>query len=294
MQYEAVWRELRDGVDARRSAVAGGAKQREPARAESPTAANPADNVVPHPARHYPRPNQVDGPQAAAGPQPGEGDWAQALAALRRNQLDEVQAPGTVEWMALHPLIKEAIASATATQNWYDRRASHVKNLSRWVRLAAIVFGILGGLCPLVPESFVGPLLAYLPSLLGIPLDRITATGSGLVFFVIAGGCMLLDQAFGFSSSWMRYRLAELRLSRLIRTFAVDVESELAKCGGKRLPAEQAESILASLKKFVADVETHKIDETETWVREFKAGLVQIEQITKGRGKPGTGQTGGQ
>ena len=196
--------------------------------------------------------------------------------------------------MALPPLIKEAIASATATQAWYDKRASHVKNLSRWVRLAAIVLGILGGLCPLISESLFGPLLIDVAKLLGISSGGVTATGSGLVFFVIAGGCMLLDQAFGFSSSWMRYRLAELRLSKLIRTFAVDVESELAKCGGKRLPAEQAESILTRLKAFVADVENRKIEETETWVAEFKAGLLQIEQITKGRGKPIAGQTSAQ
>jgi hypothetical protein len=288
MQYEAVWRELRDGVDARRSAVAGEAKQRQPTEAGSPATAGPADNVVPHPARHHSRPNQVDGAQAAAGLQSGELNWAQALAALRRSQVEEAQAPGTVEWMSLHPLVKEAIASATATHDWYDRRASHVKNLSRLSRLFAIWLAVLGGLCPLLPDSMFAPFLDYFSA------SGATATGSGLVFFVIAGGFMLLDQAFGFSSSWMRYRLAALRLGKLIRTFAVDVESELAKCGGKRLPAEQVESILARLKAFVTEVENRKIEETETWVAEFKAGLLQIEQITKGRGKSGAGQTSGQ
>jgi hypothetical protein len=121
-----------------------------------------------------------------------------------------------------------------------------------------------------------------------------TATGSGLVFFVIAGGCLLLDQALGFSSSWMHYRLAALRLGKLIRTFAVDVESERAKCGGKRLPPDRADSILDRLKAFVAEVENRKIEETETWVAEFKAGLLQIEQFARGRGKSAAGPKDGQ
>jgi hypothetical protein len=110
-----------------------------------------------------------------------------------------------------------------------------------------------------------------------------------LVLFGFAGGCLLLDQAFGFSSSWMRYRLAELRMGKLIRTFALEVETELAKCG-KNLPDDQANSLVARLKAFVAGVNDINIEETETWIAEFKAGLLQIEQFTKGSGKSLNGQ----
>jgi SMODS and SLOG-associating 2TM effector domain 2 len=252
MQYEAAWQELRQRAGAGRAVA--GKMLREPAAAlVSSTTASADDNVVALPARH--------------DLHPSHGDAAPAAAA--------------VEWTALEPLVKEVIANASATHAWYDKRASHVKNLSRITRLCAIWLGVLGGLCPLLPDSFLlTPFLPYFED------SRTTATGSGLVFFVIAGGCLLLDQAFGFSTSWMRYRLAELRLGKLIRTFAVEVDSELAKCGGKRLPADRADIILARLKAFVAEVENRKIEETETWVSEFKAGLLQIEQFTKTRGNP--------
>jgi hypothetical protein len=116
-----------------------------------------------------------------------------------------------------------------------------------------------------------------------------TVGALGLVLFGLAGGCLLLDQAFGFSSSWMRYRLAELRMGKLIRTFALEVETELAKCG-KNLPDDQANSLVARLKAFVAGVNDINIEETETWIAEFKAGLLQIEQFTKGSGKSLNGQ----
>jgi hypothetical protein len=259
MQYEAAWQELRQRAGAGRP-IAGAMLREQAAALVSPTPASADDNVVALPMRHDLHPSHGDAAQAAAG----------------------------VEWTAIEPLVKEVIANASATHAWYDKRASHVKNLSRLSRLFAIWLGVIGGLCPLLPDSMFAPFLAYFPN------SGATATGSGLVFFIFAGGCLLLDQAFGFSTSWMRYRLAELRLGKLIRTFAVEVDCELAKCGGKRLPADRADAIFARLKAFVAEVENRKIEETETWVAEFKAGLLQMEQFTKTRGKSTAGQNNGQ
>jgi hypothetical protein len=113
----------------------------------------------------------------------------------------------------------------------------------------------------------------------------ITPSGTGLVLFLLAGACLLVDQVFGYSSSFARFRLIELKLGKLIRTFALDVELELAKCGGKILPGDRAHSILEELKAFVAHVEDINIEDTETWIAELKAGLQQIEQFTRASGK---------
>lgn len=281
MQYEAAWKELKHRADAERQPFSGRVTRQNPAGAGSSTAASAVDNVVPYRARHELPPVQAHG-QSTGAPQQSRG--ALPPAAPQPGQSDGAQATAAMEWSALEPLVKQAIASARATHAWYDKRASHVKNLSRWSRLVAIWLGVLGGLCPLLPTSMFAPFLEYFPA------SGATATGSGLVFFGFAGGCLLLDQAFGFSSAWMRYRLAELRLGKLIRTFEVAVESELAKCGGKILSAHRADYVLARLKGFVADVENRKIEETENWVAELKAGLLQIEQIAKGRAKSGAGQ----
>jgi SMODS and SLOG-associating 2TM effector domain 2 len=214
---------------------------------------------VRHPALHHPQPNQVNAAQATAA----------------------------FEKTALERLVKEAIRSAHDQRAWYDKRASRVGKASRRLRACAIVFGVLGGVLPLFPVSLVTAGIGQAAQ--AMVTAEATVGALGLVLFGFAGGCLLLDQAFGFSSSWMRYRLAELRMGKLIRTFALEVETELAKCG-KNLPDDQANSLVARLKAFVAGVNDINIEETETWIAEFKAGLLQIEQFTKGSGKSLNGQ----
>jgi hypothetical protein len=248
MQYEAAWQELRQ------RAVAGGVNRQQVPGAGSPKPVG-ADNVVPYPARPDPHLSQVDAAHAAA--------------ALEKATLER--------W------VKEAIRSANDHRAWYDKRASSVGKLSRRLRFFAILFGVLGGVCPLLPASLVTGWFGQAAETM-ITAEA-TVGAIGMVFFAFAGGCLLLDQGFGVSSSWMRYRLAELRLGKLIRTFALEVETDLAKGGGKGLPGDLANAILARLKAFVAGVDDINIEETEAWIAEFKTGLLQVEQMTKGSGK---------
>jgi hypothetical protein len=307
MRYEAAWQELRQRAGAGRRTVAGGMLGPQPAGAGSPTAAGSLDNVVPLPARHDPHPGQVERLQAPLAPQPSPVESVRTTPPPLPSQADPALAPGEMPKAALERMVKEAIKTANDDLAWYNKRAKHVKRMSRGTRRWAIYLGIVGGLCPLVAESVFGVLAPLLKGLFlavttlfsEIPtggtnfndaLDSVSASGTGLVCFALAGGCLLVDQVFGYSSSWMRYRLAELRLGKLVRTFALDVESELAMFEGRSLPHEQAKSILARLKAFVAGLEDVRIEETETWVAEFKAGLLQMEQLTKTRGKPVDGQ----
>jgi hypothetical protein len=291
MQYEAAWRELRH------RAVAGGVRRQHVTGAASSPTASAEDNVVPYPARHDLQPRVLDGAQASPAPLP--------------SQVASAQAPAAMEKAALERMVKEAIKSANDDLAWYNKRAKHVKRMSRGMRRWAIYLGVLGGLCPLLSESVFGVLapvlgglfLAVLTPLFNLSapvlteseqlvdaIGKVSASGTGLVCFALAGGFLLLDQVFGYSSSWMRYRLAELRLGKLVRTFSLEAESELAMCDGKSLPLDQAKSILARLKAFVAGLEDIRIEETETWVAEFKAGLLQMDQFTKTRGKSVDGQ----
>jgi hypothetical protein len=107
------------------------------------------------------------------------------------------------------------------------------------------------------------------------------------VLIALAGGCLLLDQVFGYSSSWMRYRLAELQLRKLIRVFSLDTQAEFAKLPDQTVPADQADRIIAQIKAFITEASNVVISETETWVAEFKSGLLKREQITKVGGKNG-------
>jgi hypothetical protein len=295
MRYEAAWQELRQRAGAGRSTVAGGLLGPHPAGAGSTTAAGSLDNVVPLPPRHELHPGQVGGGQASLASQANPVESVRTTPPPLPSQADPTQAPGEMARAALERMVKEAIKTANDDLAWYNNRAKHVKRMSRGMRRWAIYLGILGGVCPLLGESVFGGIGALLTglfiagteeSLARDAISGVSASGTGLVLFALAAGCLLIDQVFGYSSSWMRYRLAELRLGKLVRTFKLDVESELAMFEGRSLPHEQAKSILTRLKAFVAGLEDIRIEETETWVAEFKAGLLQMEQFTRNRGKP--------
>jgi hypothetical protein len=260
----------------RRRAYAGDmALKNPPGAGSSARTASAEDNVVPHPARRNAQHSK------------GDGDGAQAPAASQPNEVDGTQAPGAMEKAVLVHLVKEAIRSANDTRDWYNRNASSVKKWSRGSRSWAISLGVLGSLCHLLPVSLVASIFTsgYEQPAQAMVAAEAKLGALGLIFFMLAGSWLLYDQVFGFSTSWMRYRLAELRLGRLIGSFTLDVEAELARCGGRILPADRADGIFARLKDFVADVDKIKIEETETWIAEFKASLLQIEQVTKPSGK---------
>jgi SMODS and SLOG-associating 2TM effector domain 2 len=284
MRYEAAWQELRQRAGAGRGVAAHVMLGPQPAGAGSPTAAGGLDNVVPLPARHDLQSGQGERLQAPLAPQPSSVESARTTPPPLPRQADPAQVPSEMGKTALERLVREAIKTANDQRGWYDKRASRVGKWSRGLRAGAIVFGVFGGLLPLFPASLVTAREA------GAMLAAEAMAGAvGLVLFGLAGGCLLLDQAFGYSSSWMRYRLAELRLGKLIRTFALEIETELAK-GGARSHPDQADSILARLKAFVSAVDDINIQETETWIAEFKAGLLQTEQFAKSTGKAVPGQ----
>jgi hypothetical protein len=272
--------------------------------------AGAGDNVVRHPALQSPPPIPGHGSQGPAAPQLGQvgavqapavphhGQGAQTPAVSEAGEVKVIQVPGTLAKDTLDRLAKEAIRKAENDCAAYDKRACRVGKWSRLVRLLAIVFGVLGGVCPLLP-ALVTILFGASQGMVTRASQGIATEASqgmvtaqaffgtlGLVFFALAGSCLLLDKGFGYSSSWMRYRLAELRLRKLIRKFDIEVETELAMCGGTSLSEIEARSLFATVKNFVEGVDDINIEETQIWIAEFKAGLLQIEQYSKGPARP--------
>jgi hypothetical protein len=260
-QYEAAWQELRQRAGAGR-AIAGGMVGAH-AAAPAPATAGAEDNVLPYPARHDRQPGEVD----------------------RR------QVPLGVEKSALERFVNEEIRRAEESRKWYVKNARSVKKWSRGSRTWAILLGVFGSLCHLFPTSLLTKVVTSAESAQMIAVAEITAAESylgafGLVFFMLAGSLLLYDQVFGFSTSWMRFTLAELTLDKLIASFKLDVEAELAKCASRVLPATHADRIFTMIKDFAAKVDKVKIEETERWIAEFKAnGFVKIDQIRQAGGR---------
>lgn len=198
-------------------------------------------------------------------PQPNDASSGDSIA-----HREAINAP--FDRSALEKLIEDTCGKAEQNREWYDRRARSMGKVSRRLRLSAVGFGVLGGLCPLVPAILV-------EKIFGISTAT-TISQLGFVLFALAAAAVVLDQAFGYSSSWMRSRLAELELRKLIGSFQIEVRSVLA-CASEKLPADNAKALVDRVTKFAADADDIVVGETQTWIAEFKAGLLQVEQISR-------------
>ena len=166
---------------------------------------------------------------------------------------DEQRSQLHVDRAVLEKWIGETRKHAESRRAWYDGRARNMGKMSRRLRLSAVILAVLGGLCPLVPEKLVEKFFG----------SEGTAAVSqfGFVLFALAGAAVLLDQAFGYSSSWMRSRLAELELSRLIRSYGMELDAALAS-QATSITSDEANRIVSRLAKFAADVENIVVLET--------------------------------
>lgn len=149
---------------------------------------------------------------------------------------------------------------------WYGRKSYWPKRISWTIRVTAVVLGVAGGLCPLLPVA---------------DADRAWVVPLGYVFFALAAGTVVLDQVFGFSATWMRFTTAQLRLRRAFDRFQIELlEARAAAPFGA--PADPI-VVAALLKTFLAAVDEIVLGETETWVTEFRASLLRIEDHARGR-----------
>jgi hypothetical protein len=176
-----------------------------------------------------------------------------------------------------------ALEKARELLKYYPWNAGRMGKVSRRLRRAAVILGVLGGLCPLLPASLVGELPGDLKAMIS-PL--------GFVLFALAAGAILLDQAFGYSSAWMRSRLTEVELNKLIWSFEIEVRGALS-CAADTLSGDDAKAILDRVSQFAAACQDTIVRETQTWIAENKAGLLQIEQITRSSSRPGRADQGG-
>lgn len=167
---------------------------------------------------------------------------------------------------ALESLRQEAEVLVQGKMDWYLRKKESKKWLSLWLRCAAIIFGIAGGLCPLVGGS-----------VRGIELFRL-----GYVLLGVAGGLVLFDTLFGVSSSWMRYMAAAQRIERARDRFRLQWMALSNRSGGD--VADRQDEMVARLERFVDDIHGIVEDETDAWIAEFQKGISRLERnIRDGR-----------
>lgn len=167
----------------------------------------------------------------------------------------------------------ETMASYVAEQaelaiTWYLGKIPRKRYFARLLRLTAILATTVSGLIPLLAEIFVTN---------GIP-DVQPAWAS--VALAIAGAAVLLDHFFGFSSAWMRYFTTKLRIERALHDFRFEWEIHGVVPKNKKPESDEVKEVQGKLeccKRFIARIDEIIAEETEAWIREFRAALLQIE-----------------
>lgn len=173
---------------------------------------------------------------------------------------------------------------AIETVDWYYSKKNSKNFWSRWLRLWAIAYTILGGLVPVLSAAGFIQLLSHYWLHIGverIQFWELRFNQLGYVFIGIAAGCVAFDRFFGFSTNWMRYIGATMRIETARVRFAYDWEHIVAPLKGAEPDAKQIQELLEILEKFSLSVREAVETETSAWIAEFRTNLAQLDKETK-------------
>ena len=173
---------------------------------------------------------------------------------------------------------------------WYLRKKKGRSSVSQSLRFSALILTVLGGLVPLLIAVFEAPPdWPWLSWAAGMRFGQV-----GYVLLALAGGLVLLDKYFGFSTGWMRYIVAMQAIEKARESFRLDwIGLRLAFANTQPQTAEQAEVIermILRARSVILEVKEHSEKETQAWILEFQTNLAQFEKDVKSQmeaSKPG-------
>ena len=173
---------------------------------------------------------------------------------------------------------------------WYFSKKTGRSKTSQRLRLSAVVLSILGGLVPLVIALFGGrPSWGWLGWFGDVRFGQL-----GYLFLALAGGLILLDRYFGFSTGWMRYIVAIQAIEKARESFRLDWATLSRKLAltprGTPEHTEAADRLIQRARSVIVEVKEHSEKETQAWILEFQTNLAQFEKDLKSQmeaGRPG-------
>ena len=177
---------------------------------------------------------------------------------------------------SLQTLREYAEWEARRQVDWYHSRKPAA--LSSRLRLAAILFGALGGLLPLVK--------ATLPPAAAIAMSRYAGISeAGYFSLALAVAIFQLDRYFGISTTWMRYVTAASAVEKSLEEYRMEWANLTAQLQGAPPTAPQLHQLIGCTTNFSLAVKSHVEQETKAWVIEFQSNLAQLDGELKARAK---------
>jgi hypothetical protein len=177
---------------------------------------------------------------------------------------------------ALYTSIQE---KTNQTISWYFFKKKWPSRVSRWCRAIAIFGTALGGLCPILQGTLTKPLFPA-----GIA-SGLTFSTAGYLFLALAAAALAVDKYGGFSTAWIRYVRAGLKLQDQLNVFQMEWQILCAtndlSTGGE--VGAKVVALLTRLKEFVASVGALVDAETQEWMTEFQNALSLLEKAGASR-----------
>lgn len=172
---------------------------------------------------------------------------------------------------ALDKLYRYAEARAIDAINWYMNQRRAKSSASRFLRIAAIVLGSVGGIFPLADVASEG----------GVNGER------GYVFLAVAAAAVAFDRFFGLSAAWMRYMSTAMWLQRELAEFQLRWATKRAGLRGQAPGDLERDGMLLIIEEFLTVTARRVEQETLEWVSEFRSVLAQLHQSHGDHGAPG-------
>jgi hypothetical protein len=207
---------------------------------------------------------------------------------MPRKKNIEVRPFESINWAetpALEGLAKlrdRAERQALDAVDWYYEKKKSKNFFSQWLRFWAIGLTVLGGLVPVLSAAgIVEAVLRYSGSAANLQVVELRFNQLGYVLIGLAAGCVAFDRFFGFSTNWMRYIGAAMRIETARVRFAFEWEHLVAPLKGKEPGEEDVRELLESIAKFSLAIREAIEQETGAWISEFQTNLAQLDKETK-------------
>jgi hypothetical protein len=168
-------------------------------------------------------------------------------------------------------LYDKLVEKTASSINWYAEKKTWPARVAQACRGAAVVFTVLGGLCPILQTAFGQP---------KIGTYTLSFTNAGYLVLALAAAAVLVNQYGGFSTAWVRYIKTHLRLDAMLQQFQLEWQMACAKVDldAQMPPSQKITELMTRLQQFAAAVSAQVENETQEWAVEFQQSFTMLEK----------------
>jgi len=175
---------------------------------------------------------------------------------------------------AVQAIIEEVRTKSVESEDWYRVKKDAKRKWAVFLRVTAIVCGILSALWPVLFNALavIWPKPAFSSSPDAFTFKDMLPLSA--VFVILATGCVTIDSFFGFSSGWIRYVITFQSLQSLRETFELSWPRAAVRFPAKGdIPDDVLLSAIDVLLAFTKSINDTIRDETQAWAADFREAL---------------------